>query len=126
MIVVKNPFSGMPTTSWAISRNWHWIIASQSASDCRLFVGAMFASILATCSLSAKEWKLVEWFDFSTFFALLGLINSLHSNWCRLLHLIDGQGQHLQVCRRCLYHLGQIQHLWCCLMRGCSCTLPLK
>ena len=126
VVMIENPFSGMPTTCWTVA-SWRYRVgASQSSSDCRLFVGAMFASILATCSRSAKEWKLVEWFDFSTFFALLGFISSLHSSWCKWSHRTGVLNLRLWGCRRCLYQLGRTQRLRCCWLMGCSCTLPPK
>ena len=93
VVMIENPCSGMPTTRWTVASWRYRVVASQSSSDCRLFVGAMFASILATCSLSAKEWKVLEEFDFSTLFALfcfaifVSLSNStrynLHNSWCK-------------------------------------------
>jgi len=71
--MIEYPFGGMPTTCWTLSSWRYRVVASQSASDCRLLVGAMFASILATCSHSAEEWEVFEKFDFSTLFALFSL-----------------------------------------------------
>jgi len=71
--MVENPFGGMPTTRWTVSSWRYRVVASQSASDCRLFVGATFASILTTCSQSAKEREVCEKFDLSALFALFSL-----------------------------------------------------
>ena len=54
VIVVKNPVSSMPTACWAVAWDRYRMLPSQSTSDRCVVVGAMFASILATCSLSAK------------------------------------------------------------------------
>ena len=73
MIVVKNPVSSMPTACWAVAWGRYWMLPSQSTSDRCLSVGAMFASILTTCSHSTKEWEVLKEFDFSTLFALFSL-----------------------------------------------------
>ena len=73
VVMIENPFSGMPTTCWTVA-SWRYRVgASQSSSDCRLFVGAMFASILTTCSHSTEEREVLEKFKFSTLFALFSL-----------------------------------------------------
>ena len=73
MIVVKNPVSSMPTACWAVAWGRYGMLPSQSTSDRCLSVGAMFASILTTCSHSTKEWEVLKEFDFSTLFALFSL-----------------------------------------------------
>ena len=60
VIVVKNPVSSMPTACWAVAWGRYGMLPSQSTSDRCLSVGAMFASILTTCSHSAKEWEVCE------------------------------------------------------------------
>jgi len=73
VIVVKNPVSSMPTACWAVAWGRYRMLPSQSTSDRCLVVGAMFASILTTCSHSTEEREVLEKFKFSTLFALFSL-----------------------------------------------------